>query len=198
MKSEIRFLSWVIGLRVEAIVTKAPNLYTYGITNETSDGYYVPFMDYDNILFQKVERDIIHLQKVFGLGTAVVLETSSRVSPNEQEVGNYLVVFFDKLPYQKIFEVLEHTVCDVNYRRRNRGFPQKNWVIRVAEKVNIKSGEVTKRSPRFKCTMNAPTDYIQSDAHRMFLQKLFNCDIELQNLDNFKSLDLINYVTRDV
>lgn len=198
MKTEIKILKWVIGLRAEGIVTVAPNLYTSGITNETKDGYYIPFMDYDNILFNKVERDIIHLQCVFGLGTACILETSSTISPNGQEVGNYLVVFFDKLPYQRIFDVLEHTVCDKNYRRRNRGFPQKNWVIRVTEKIDMNTKKVTRRSPRFKKTMNAPTDYEQSDAHRDFLQKLFSCEIELENPDDFKSLDLINYVTRDV
>ena len=177
-----------------------PNLVTFGMTNETEDNYFVPFIDYDNIYYDKIVKDIKHLFEVFKLSALVLIKSSEEKDVNGQIFGNYMVLGFDKLTYQMHGDMLKHTRCDRNYIGNPKFYKYKNWVIRCKAKIRVTDNKVIKNAPVFKeLFINKNTnEYECSLAHKLMYEKVFNHKITLPKtikFDSFKTSDLVSYYT---
>ena len=118
---------------------KYPKSTTTGITNRTSDGHYLLFIDYDETKKNIVFEDVEFYQQQLGLGTAIVLK-SSEVLEDSGVYGNYHVVFFDKLDFPKVREYLSYARCDDSYRHGWK-WHNRSWVLRIAPKLSLDNGE---------------------------------------------------------
>ena len=185
MKLNLTFLKWYMSLGV----IKKSNLLTVGITNETQDYCFVPFMDFDDIYEEKLLMNIGHIQSVFRFGPMIVGTTSETDDGMDNVYGNYIVFGLDKIPHGMHEEMLYHTCCDKKYRVMWKALPQKNWVLRIAEKFKVnKDGTISIERPAVKLkTIVYPHShgiYALSAAHLKFLTNLF--DISNLILDGYK------------
>lgn len=119
---------------------KSPDKHTVGVSNETPDGFYVPFIDYDHVKYSKLRREIGILAKRFRLSLLAVLCTYEENVYGEL-VGNYHVVGIDKLQKADHEALLRMASCDPNFRNAPRYYSSKSWVLRIYPKVD---GEGTK------------------------------------------------------
>jgi hypothetical protein len=197
----MRFSRSLFGWRIGMMVEKMPDVPTAGITNETVDSFFVPFMDYDGAEYSVVINDLNHLRKVFGLCTFVILCNSEEQVADqwggEITVGNYNVVGLDKLTFWDHMHMLQHTRCDWNFKSVVRVYSRRNWVLRMDEKLDdngsqLKAAPVVKDVLRFgKCSFE------HSDAHAAFMKERFGLDFpKLKRRDGFKSIGVIEYNTR--
>ena len=173
-----------------------PELITFGMVNETQDNYFVPFVDYDNILYEKVVKDIAHVQRVFSLSDIVVISSSEDKTANEELYGNYLCVGFDKLTFQEHLEMLCHTRCDRNYIGCPKFYKRKHWVLRFTEKW-YSSGGIHKDKPKFKGIVHNSPPFARkcSYAHYLMLKNLFSVPPLRLNWDTSTECELIQYRT---
>lgn len=79
-----------VGDRCHWCASGAPQAWCLGVSNETQDGLFVPFWDFDGVPYARVERGLFDVQRAFGLGNVHVL----RSSPGD----NYMAFAFDKMP----------------------------------------------------------------------------------------------------
>lgn len=179
------------GHSISIYLTKTPNIPTIGITNETEDSYFVPFIDYDNIAYEKVLADLRHLHRVFGLCFFLVLQSKN----NEDNTGNYAVMGIDKLPYHLHKEMLTHTRCDSLYITTNSLLHRKNWVLRIG-------GKGKREAPTLKDILrfNSKCKYEHSTAHREFYTKFYDIYIPENtfpscNWDKYHQVEIIEYQT---
>jgi len=190
---EFKFLNKNIVL----YVGNDPELIVFGMVNETEDNYFVPFIDYDNILYEKVLKDIKHIQRVFSLSDMVVLCSEEDETANQELYGNYMVTGFDKLTFQEHLDMLRHTRCDRNYIGCPKFYKQKHWVLRFTEKWFVWNGKVQKESVKFKEIIPNKPNYSRecSHAHYLMLRKLFNIPRLNLNWDAQTECELIQYRT---
>jgi len=174
-----------------------PELVAFGFNNETEDNYFVPVIDYDNILYEKVVKDIRHIQKVFSLGPMVVVVNSEEYTSNNEVYGNYGVVGFDKLSFQEHLEMLNHTRCDRNYIGCPKFYKSKHWVLRFREKWFVSNGKVQRDRPKLKDIIFNKPDFQRqaSYAHYLMIRKLFNIPVMKLNYDGNASCELVQYRT---
>jgi len=190
----------LLGHNIVFYIGRNPNLATVGITNETPDSYFVPFIDYDDIYYDVVERDIKHIQSVFNLGTLIVLKNNEEKDVNGQLHGNYLVIGFDKLTFQQHWEMLTHTRCDRNYKAVPRYFKRRAWVLRIACKYYIPSKDgkpkIHKPAPKFKAIYPRKSKREGYYALKLFVEKYFKTPkINGFKWDNSQELEFIQYRT---
>lgn len=173
---------------------KAPLTITFGITNETKDNYFIPFIDYDNIYFEKVLKDVKHIQAVFDLSDFIVLKTEEEKDEQGREFGNYHCICFDKCTFQEILEILSHTRCDPNYRRAWKFYKSKNWVLRIEKKYYSRKA---KDEPKLKCIIpNKPRIPRKcSYAHYLALSKWYSLPKLNLEWDGITECELIQYNT---
>ncbi len=175
--------------------TRLPSLNTVGITNET-DGGFLPFLDYDDIIYEKVVTDIRGIQREFSLDAAIILKTQEK-QVNGETVGNYLVVWFDLVNHGLCREITQWARCDPRYRTYWKLLYQKNWVIRIGEKQNNDGGKI-KISPSLKEVIY-PTHRSQihkkSRAYYLFFRKHFKIPAIRTNFTNDSDVALIPYLT---
>jgi hypothetical protein len=177
-------------------IGKDPQKITFGLTNETQDNYFIPFIDYDDIYFEKVYKDIKHVQAVFGLSDFIIITTEENINEEGKEYGNYHCVCFDKCSYHEIIDILSHTRCDPLYRKRALG-RHRSWVLRFEKKYFSHNGKVAKKEPRFKCIIpNKPRIPREcSYAHYLALKKLLNIPEMQLPFDSITECELIQYRT---
>lgn len=192
-----KFLGHLFNLHVQ----KLPPLYTIGITNETEDCYFIPFLDLDNI-YRDVAVKYIHLaQREFNLSPAILLSSSGESKDDVGRIfGNYIVIMFDKLRYHEIIDMLRMLPVDELSIKMPRYYKYKSWVLRMSEKVDS-AGNIIIDRPRFvKRVFPESNRYLKkhkhSEAHFHFLHKLFKFRKFKLNLDGYSELTLIRYNTK--
>ena len=201
---------------------RRPDVMTCGMMNETADGYFVPFIDYDHIEYCKVLKDLQHLNRVFGLCTFLVAASKEEEFPlvhgGTRTVGNYMVFGFDKMTYHGHREMLRHTRCDWWFAEvPERRFSQKCWVLRVLPKEavlgdgtwgEIRPGPVFKQAVRFPgpCppgggfARGRACSFEHSDAHWLACRKLWpglKGSKPAGAWDGLKEVEFFNYGTKD-
>ena len=173
-----------------------PHKSTVGIENETEDCYFVPFMDYDNIEYTKVQKDLVHLNKTFGLCWFMII-TSGEQKIHEKTIGNYMVLGIDKIGFHEHMKMLRHTRCDRKYIQVADMYSARNWVIRIAAKVNPDKS-ISRVVPWVKeiIDFNNSCSYDHSYAHHGIYRKLWNIPSLKRNWDKIESMSMIQYLTR--
>jgi len=169
-----------------------------GITNETADCFYVPFIDYDRTAFDCVLKDLHHLHKIFGCCMFVILQSSKEeIIQNINDanlVANYHVIGLDKMIYHSHLEMLKHTRCDWRNIYRRPPYSARNWVLRVSKKHDKPAPEFVKLV-KFsdKCS------YQHSLAHLLWLQKMYSIkelNYSTLDFDANKDIEMIEYMTK--
>ena len=192
-----RFLNHLFELNIQ----RMPPLYTIGITNETEDCRFVPFFDLDNIYRETAVKYIRMAQREFSLSPAILLCSSGEKMDEQGRLwGNYMALFFDKLRYHEVIEVLKAVpVIDWLSIRMPPYYRYKSWVLRMADKFDEAGNTVVQR-PRYVATVlpedEAYMGHKHSEAHYHYLQKLFNFRPFKLNLDGYYELTFIRYNTK--
>lgn len=171
------------------IIAKMPTYQVYGLTNRTEDNYFLLFADYDNVEDTIVFQDIKMLQQKFKLGTCLVrLSNQKYKKKNGAFVASFHIIFFSKLPFKIMFEIIKHLRCDENFKKAR--FQQRVKVLRLSEKGK-------KIKPYFYKLLIAKSKYQCSKAHVKFFENLDKIPIikYMHNLDKSSEVELINYIT---
>lgn len=191
---------------------RMPDVKTIGITNETEDCWFVPFLDYDETEYRVVLRDLLHLNRVFGLCSFVVLVTdeylqdttwddgrrpSSKQRGNGETVGNYLVFGFDRLSYWDCMTAISHCRCDRLYRKIANTYSKRNWVIRLAAKYGS-DGEEVRPEPRLKefVKFDGFCRHEHSGSFVDLASEWYGVRIPLKNIVKDGKVEFIEYSTR--
>lgn len=160
-----KIFRFTLGSRILAIKINVWNqeLHThYGITNETPDGYYVPFWDFIEdipleMIVAAIEESIIKFQLTESI---YILQTYPKES--------YRALGFDMLEWKEYISILASTdLIDLSYLRHSvmRG----RAVLRVTDKDGTKN-KVIARIPGYDYV---PERVLHSDNHRAFFSSLF-------------------------
>lgn len=171
------------------VLTKIPKYSVYGITNRTDDNNYLLFLDYDNVEDTIVYQDIKMLQSKFNLGTCIIRLSNKRyIKSNKAFVASFHVIFFSKLPFKSMLEIMKYTRCDENFKKAN--FQQRCKVLRLSQKG-------AKVSPVFYQLIKAKSNYKCSKEHAQLFEQLDNTQITkyVNNLEYKGDIELINYIT---
>ncbi len=188
----------VFGRNFQFATMRYPNVLTFGITNETEDNFYVPFIDYDHTFYQKVLKDVKRLQNVLGLGTAYIFSSSPELEEKTIDgvVGNYHVIMLDKLTYQDHVKMLGLTCCDYPFRRIKAA--HKSWVLRIYPKILRKNGRMIKGYPMLKEIVRVSPEgkRVKSLVHYTFLRKFYRIPVSKVKFDRYvNDLEIISYTT---
>lgn len=181
-----------------------PDVPTYGVTNETEDGYFLPFMDYDGVSYDKVLKDVRHMSRVSGCCTFVILVNSEEKIINkwgdEDVVGNYNVVCLDKLGCHGCEGAIWHTRCDFSFKAHAEGYPKRNHVLRMGAK--FRKGKVYKAEPKLKAVVYMPRGkgrcpHEHSKAHADLVKELFGAALPKGlRFDRHEEVEFVQYSTR--
>lgn len=176
---------------------KKPTIATQGITNETEDGMYVPFVDYDGINLDKVYQEANRIIKRWGLSGLCVIATKENLTKDGDTYGNYHLVGFDKLKFHEHLDLLRDTCCDRNFIRVPQFFRYKHWVLRVAPKYDDHSWRMLKDKPYIKCWIKGVKNGLrsQSKGHYQFMRKYYGLMPLKLNWDAGEGIKIINYNT---
>ena len=174
-----------------------------GMTNETEDGFYLVFADYDNVDYEVVYKDVMVLLRQEKLDCVVVLVNEEHKAYNEDGVemlfGHYNLVTFDKLPFGRCERIIDRLCCDRDFKEHIWYYPQRNRVIRISDKrIN---GKQIKPAPAVKQVFyNDKMRHEHSEPHIRLMQKVFEgldlIDKALRRLDGLSQVQMVSYKTR--
>ena len=196
MNLSFRVLGKMVGFNVQEV----PPLYTVGISNETEDGYFLPFLDMDGIYLSALEMYVRMAQREYNLSPAVVLCSSGHgVDDAGREYGNYMVIMLDKMKYHDLIDVLRFLPVDELSIKMPRYHRYKSWVLRMIDKTDS-TGRVIVKKPEFVEILypERRSNHQHSQAHYLFLKKLYGfktLKTDL-NLDSYFGLVTVRYNTK--
>lgn len=151
-----------------------------GHLNRTLDGYFVPYLDYDNLAYHWLVSEANILQTEFKLSDFYLFHA-------EDHEDGWNVMMLDKLNLRENIEVLNRSTCDWNYKRGYLFTPSRSWTLRVTEK-----GE-RKRVDYFGVI---PSDYQEREKSRAHAEMLemFGAPINWnRKYDNFHLDTVVMY-----
>lgn len=158
-----KIFRFTLGKRILAIKINVWNqeLHThYGITNETPDGYYVPFWDFkEDISLEMIHETLEAIQEDKKLGPIYIIQTFPKES--------YRAVAFNVMDWQYYIATLAFTdYIDWSYLKHSvmRG----RAVIRISEKDGTMNQFVGSVFP----TVESP--FRESPDHRALFSKLYH------------------------
>jgi len=186
------------------MVQDTPRRKVFGIHNELPDvegvDNFVTFLDYDDVMYEVVCRDLMHLNKIFGLCSFVILVNNEQEMNNMDGekvlIGNYNVIGLDKIKYTDHVIILNHTRCDSAFKYVGKKWIRRNWVLRLSGKFE-QDGKTFKPEPKVKDIIKFPgkCTYQHSNAMKKQLERWFDMKIKLNSLDRGKKLEYIRYDT---
>ena len=179
-----------------------PDVISHGITNETEDGKFLVFLDYDGVAYKKVLKDIHLLMDTGYICAAVTLVNSEKemisISGESEPVGNYNVLTFCKLGFFDCEEAIRLTRCDYAFKRHIEDNPQRNHNIRLGAKM--KAGKLVKPMPKLKEIIGSRMGCCprkHSRAHLDMVNELFGAKIDhFKRMDAFTEVEAVRYGTQ--
>lgn len=134
---------------------KKINKSCFGMTNLTADGYFIPFLDYDDISLKRVELELLEIQNKFNLSDIYVLRSTN----------GYNALSLDKLPYNVMISL-------INYSK---------LVDKIFRKVAIERGYFTLRigiDKKLIVVLKSETKlYEKSNSHLLALEKFYDITV---------------------
>lgn len=188
-----------VGWHVLFYVSRNPSVRTVGISNICSDGFFVSFFDYDNILHSRMQSELLRLQRRFDLGTLVVLTSRTQFSDAGMEYGNYHAIGCGKIKTMlEHKQMLMESSVDEQFIRVPDYYNSRCWVLRIYEKLGDKDKQLRGR-PVLREILQASTDREISTAHMLFLERHYGIPVNLfyGKQDGNTEIKLINYGTTD-
>jgi len=197
-KSTIKLNVRILGFHFYSILSMHPRMKTIGVSNLLLDGKMVTFLDYDSVFLYRVRKEVRMLQRRWDIGSCAIISTGEDIDEQGKAYGNYHVIGLGKLNYQELFDMLEETSVDRNFRRVPEYFNGRYHVLRIAPKFNENWEEVRDR-PYLREVLLSETKRECSRAMYDFLRKYYGFP-ELvgrfkPRFDNFAVLRLVEYTT---
>jgi hypothetical protein len=180
VKWEISVFSRYVLLHFQTM--KIPKTPTKGISARVPHtSFFVAFLDYDNIVDERLDDELTYLQELFHLGDLYVFKTN--------EFGRH-VIGTDCLLARDCYEVIETSSCDWAFKRGIRINEFRTWVLRGWEK-----GE--RERPRFIRTIESPYngEHLQSRGHAKFLEVFYGVHTRLVNPFGSEEVEVQGYNT---
>ena len=127
---------------------------------------HVLFLDYDNIVDERLMEELRYLQEEFELGNFYVLETRNK--------GRHAICI-DALRPRDQKEIVDFSSCDLLFKRAPRINEYRCWVLRFAKKGN-------RDAPKYLYKVESPCEgkNLQSVGHAKYLLN-FGVTIDLKN-----------------
>jgi hypothetical protein len=176
------FKIWVYTLLVKIQIMKKLEVRVEGgISSRIPDtSLHVTFLDYDNIVDDRLIEELRFLQEEFEIGNFYVLETRNK--------GRHAVCI-DALRPRDQKEIVDFSGCDLMFKKAPRINEYRCWILRYAKKG--KRGE-----PEYLYTVESPYEgqNLQSRGHAKYLEK-FGIRIDLKNPYGPEEIEVQDYNT---
>jgi len=200
-KSTMKFHGRLFGFHWYCLLSMNPKVHTVGLTNRLPDGRMVVFLDYDNVFISLVNSEVRMLQKKFDIGSAAIIcSGGTDFDDSGREYGNFHVIALGKMRFHELFDAIEETSVDRNFRRVPYYFNQRAHVLRIAPKYS-ESWKKLREKPELKDVLWAKTGRECSRAMYEFLRRYYGVPAVpktyLPRFDSGKALKLINYQTTE-
>jgi len=142
------------------------------VTSKTTDNMHVLIWDFDNIDLDAVLRSLSYTQKINGLGYIYIFKT----------LHGFNAICLDKFHIKEAREIKLNTRFS-DYWHTKLGYIQGawRWFINNKDKKLIKILSYTSNYKKRQ----------QSNAHRLYLKKIYDIDINFGKFDKFTSIDII-------
>jgi len=126
---------------------------------------HITFLDYDNIVDERLMEELRYLQTEFKLGNFYILQTRN---------GGRHALCLDALRFKDVLEIVRFSSCDLMFKKAPRINEYRNWVLRYAKKGN-------RDAPKYLYTVESPYEgeNRQSRGHAKYLEK-FDITIDLK------------------
>jgi len=162
-------------------VMKKLNVRTSGFSSRVPNtSLHVIFLDYDNIVDERLVEELRFLQEEFEIGNFYVFETRND--------GRHAVCI-DALRFKDVLEIVRFSSCDLMFKKAPRINEYRCWVLRYAKKGN-------RDAPKFLYTVESPYEgsNLQSLCHAKYLLK-FGLTIDLKNPYGTEEMEIQIYNT---
>lgn len=157
-----------------------------GVTSMCEDGKHILCLDYDNICYWIVRKEVEKLSEKYGVMFIFKTKESNVLG---EIVGNYHVYCLSKFYPGDIVRIQQETHCDSAYTSMPLRNIYRSWVLRI-------SGKIGSGKPEFKEMIGSPNNHKVSTAHYLFLKEFCEMDhLIFQYQDNFKKLYFNVYET---
>ena len=158
-----------LDVRTEGVSSRIPNT-----------ALHVTFLDYDNIVDERLKEELGFLQHEFEIGNYHVLETRNE--------GRHAVCI-DALRFKDVKEIVDFSSCDLMFKKAPRINEYRCWVLRFAKKGN-------RDEPKYLYTVESPYEgqNLQSRGHAKYLEK-FGIKIDLKNPFGPEEIEVQDYNT---
>lgn len=200
---KIKIFDKLIEIRSPVRIINLPTIETWGITNRTSDNFFVLFLDYDHVEESVVYEDINFLQKNYDIGSVLIRCTSFDYSKDNETVGNFHVIGFTKFTFPEIAELIRLSRCDRHFKIAGLKYQQRAWVLRIGEKVDLTTGEVIKPAGFYYDFVKSKTKKEANSGLIKLFSKIDDPFIKenkikkyFPKLDGLYDVEFIKYVTR--
>jgi hypothetical protein len=154
---------------------------TKGISSRIpTSSLHVIFLDFDNVVDERLQEELRFLQDEFEIGNFYVLETRNE--------GRHALCL-DALRFKDVLEIVRFSSCDLMFKRAPRINEYRCWVLRYAKKGN-------RDEPRYLYTVESPYEgqNLQSRGHAKYLEK-FGLIIDLKNPFGPEEIEVQQYNT---
>lgn len=180
LTKELRIFNVMLLFKFQTM--RIPKEATAGISARVANTTeYTVFLDFDNVVDQRLRSELVYLQELFGLGDFYVFATN--------EYGRH-VICIDRLPLRYVIKVVYSSTCDEIFKKGIRYNEFRTWVLR-----GIGKGDRPK--PKFLYSVQSPYNgrRLQSQAHAKFLQRYYGANVRLVNSDGNDELEIQGYKT---
>lgn len=158
-----------LDIRTEGVSSRIPNT-----------SLHVLFLDYDNIVDERLIEELRFLQEEFEIGNFYVLETRNE--------GRHAVCV-DALRFRDVLDIVWFSSSDLMFKKAPRINEYRCWVLRYAKKGN-------RDEPKYLYTVEFPYEgkNLQSLGHAKYLLK-FGVKIDLKNPYGTEEIETQEYNT---
>lgn len=127
---------------------------------------HVTFLDYDDIVDERLKDELEFLQEEFEIGNFYVLETRTK--------GRHAICL-DALRFKDVLEIVRFSNCDLMFKRGPIMNEFRTWVLRDSKKGD-------RDAPKYLYTVQSKYEgqNLQSIGHANFLSLKFGLNVELQ------------------
>ena len=161
------FKIWKYSMLLKFQIMTKLNVRTSGVSSRVPNtSLHVIFLDYDNIVDERLVEELRDLQTEFEIGNFYVLQTRNN--------GRHAVCI-DALRFKDVLEIVRFSSCDLMFKRAPRINEYRCWVLRFAKKGN-------RDAPKYLYTVESPHEgkNLQSRCHAKYLLN-FGVTIDLKN-----------------
>jgi len=141
---------------------------------------HITFLDYDNVVDERLVEELNDLQTEFQLGNFHILQTRNN--------GRHAVCI-DALRFKDVLEIVRFSSCDLMFKKAPRINEYRCWILRYAKKGY-------RDAPKYLYTVESPYEgrNLQSRGHAKYLLK-FGITIDLKKPFGPEEIEIQAYNT---